>query len=242
MARLDDYDQHFLRSPRLVVELVGHSNLRKNDLVYDFGAGSGVISSVLTRRVKQVVAVEHEPRAYAQLQRNLGDRENIEIVNQDIMKLQLPDVRYKVFSNIPFSLSSPLLRRLTDAKTPPIATYLIVQRQFARKLEFGQHFTASLGVEIAPWFTTRIRKPLRRSDFTPPPNVDTVLFEVKLRQEPLLARHKLEDWKSFVARCFRDQRFFRDLIARQPVISSERKPSELTIEQWLDLYNSLPKA
>lgn len=52
MKRLHTYaQQHFLRSPRLVAELIGHSNIRKNDTVYDLGAGSGVIASVLARRL-----------------------------------------------------------------------------------------------------------------------------------------------------------------------------------------------
>ena len=236
MARLDDYDQHFLKSPRLVAELVGHSNLRKNDLVYDFGAGSGVISSVLARRVRQVIAVESEPKAIAQLQRNLGGSGNVEIIAGDMLKIKLPTQRYKVFSNIPFSLSSGLLRRLTNADMPPIATYLVVQKQFARKLQFGQHFTSSLGVEIAPWFTVRTRKPLRRTDFTPPPNVDTVLVEVKLREEPLLDKSERESWQSFVNMCFSRQKLYQSMPRDKAKISPEKKPSELSLDQWLTLY------
>lgn len=242
MARLHDYDQHFLRSPRLVAELVGHSNLRKNDLVYDFGAGSGVITSVLTRRVKQVVAVEQEPKALAQLKRNLAGSQNLRIINQDILSVELPNERYKVFSNIPFSLSSSLLRRLTSADNPPIAIYLIVQKQFARKLEFGQHFTASLGVEISPWFTVRIRKPLRRSDFTPPPNVDTVLLEIKLREQPLLDMGEIDHWQRFISRCFAEQKFFGVCPRAEAGISVEKKPSELTQGQWLSLYKLKSKS
>src|SRR4051812_28038866 len=53
MPRLHTYSQHFLRSPRIVAELIGHSNVRKNDIVYDLGAGSGVIASVLANKCKK---------------------------------------------------------------------------------------------------------------------------------------------------------------------------------------------
>ncbi len=242
MARLDDYDQHFLKSQRLIAELIGHSNLRKNDTVFDFGAGSGIISSVLALRVKQVIAVEQEPKALSLMRRNLSEFDNIEIRGDDIMTTKLPESRYKVFANIPFSLSAPMIRRLTNKATPPIATYLIVQRQFARKLEFGQHFTASLGVEIAPWFSVRIRKPLRRTDFTPPPNVDTVLVEIKLREEAFLPISESSSWQRFVGKCFREQRFFQSCPLAKAGISPERKPSELSLHQWLSLYSAALQA
>lgn len=63
MSRNHVYAQHFLRNPRVVAELVGHSNIRKNDTVYDLGAGSGVITSVLARRAKNIIAVEIERAA-----------------------------------------------------------------------------------------------------------------------------------------------------------------------------------
>ena len=52
------HGQHFLRSPAFIAELIGHSNLRKNDTVVDLGAGSGAIAAVLARGVAQVVAIE----------------------------------------------------------------------------------------------------------------------------------------------------------------------------------------
>lgn len=236
MARDYHYDQHFLRSPRLVAELVGHSNIRKNDVVYDLGAGSGVITSVLARRCRQVVAVEVEPRALEVLRRNVATLENVTVIESDIREVELPDVPYKVFANIPFSLSSQIVRRLTEATHPPKAIYLIVQRQFARKLTMGEHFTSQLGAQMAPLYTARVRRPLRRTDFTPPPAVDTALLELKLRPEPLLPAAELPAYRDFVARCFAEQKFY----ARQPRekagLSSERKPSELDAEQWVRLF------
>lgn len=237
MARHHQYSQHFLRSPRLVAELIGHSNIRKNDTVYDLGAGSGVISSALARRCKQVVAVEIEPQALTTLRRNVGDIENIAILQQDVLKLTPPETPYKIFANIPFHLSSQIIQKFAFADNPPRSLYLITQKQFARKLVPGDdHFTSQLSAELGPWFTVRIRKPLRKTDFTPPPAVDTVLLEIKPREEPLLAQDITQPYREFVKNCFHSQTFFGSINRAAAGISSEKRPSQLNLKEWVRLF------
>lgn len=239
MARKHEYDQHFLRSPRLVAELIGHSSIRRRDVVYDFGSGSGVISSVLARRAHRVVAVEHEAEALANLRRNLGSLQQVTIVDGDMLDVILPDESYKVFSNPPFSLSSPLLHRLVEADNRPRAIYLILQKQFALKLvPSNRHFTSALGITVASRYDARIRRPLKRTDFTPPPAVDTILLELKLRETPLVDDAHYLRFCKFVERGFRDAAFFAKLPRQEREISPERKPSELTPEQWVELYRA----
>lgn len=220
-----------------MAELVGHSTIRKNDTVYDLGAGSGVISSVLARRCKQVVAVESEPKVLATLRRNLADYDNIVIRAQDILTVDPPEGSYKIFANIPFSLSSPIVQKFTTADRAPKAIYLIVQKQFARKLVPGKdHFTSVLGAQVGARYHARIRKPLRRTDFTPPPNVDTVLLELKLREEPLVPAQALEAYRQFVGRCFAEQKFFGRIPREQAGVSAELRPSQLSLDEWHRLF------
>lgn len=237
MVRSHTHAQHFLRSPRLVAELIGHSNIRKNDLVYDLGAGSGVITSVLARRAREVVAVEIEKEILPKLYANVGKLENVAILEKDILELTTPDEPYKIFANIPFHLSSEIVQKFVFANNRPKSIYLIVQKQFARKLVPGNdHFTSQLGAEIGPLVAARIRKPLRKTDFTPPPAVDTVLLELKLRDEPLIANEDLHSYRAFIARCFSEQKFFASL--KKP-FSAELRPSQLTLEQWVTLYATM---
>lgn len=239
MARDHTYAQHFLRSPRLVAELIGHSNLRKNDIVYDLGAGSGIIANRLALRVKHVFAVEIEAKALKKLHYNLQSFENVEILTQDILTLA-PTQPYKIFANIPFSLSADTVRHFVFDVASPKSMYLIVQKQFAQKLAPGSdHFTSQLGAEIAPWFAVRIRRPLRRSDFTPPPNVDTVLLEIKSHQQPLLPPSEVDDWRAFIAQSFHSQPYFAALPRARAGISAELRPSQLTPNQWLALYGTV---
>ena len=239
MARNHKYAQHFLRSPRVVAELIGHSNIRKNDIVYDLGAGSGVIASVLARRAKYVIAVEIESAALRKLHENLDDVENVEIVERDILSLKQPEGRYKIFSNIPFSMSADVVRKFCFDDNPPISMYLIVQKQFARKLVPGDdHFTSQLSAQIAPWFSVRIRKPLRKTDFTPPPAVDTVLLEIKRREEMMIELKSQTDYVTFVEQCFSRQKYFSALKREEAGVSPEKLPSQLTSDEWVKLFKS----
>ena len=174
--------QHFLKSPHLALILIGHSNLKKRDLVIEIGAGSGVITSALSHRVNKVIAIEPDPATAKKLKENLARRniENVEVVEQDFLDFELPEEPYKVFSNPPFHLSSEIVHKLIEADNPPEAFYLILQKQFALKLlNTDRHYTSQLGLKVIAGYQTKIRYPLKPTDFTPPPAVPCVLFEAK---------------------------------------------------------------
>ena len=189
-------DQNFLRSPKLALFLIGHSNIKKRDLVIDIGAGSGVITSALAKRCKKVIAVEKDATTAKRLRENLVRQNitNIEIFEGDFREMKLPDEPYKIFANPPFSLSAEVFYKLLslenldgkickkegDVARRPEAIYLILQKQLALKLIITErHYTSQLGRLLAEDYATRIRLPLKPTDFTPPPKVPTVLFEAK---------------------------------------------------------------
>ena len=178
--------QHFLKSPRLALILIGHSNLKKRDTIIEIGAGSGVITSALAHRVHHVIAIEPDHATAEKLRTNLKKRgiENVEIIEQDFLDYTLPTSAYKVFSNPPFHLSSAILHRLDEAPNPPSAIYLILQKQFALKLlNTDRHYTSQLGKQLFVHYEPRIRLPLKSEYFTPPPAVPTVLLELKRREQ-----------------------------------------------------------
>ena len=93
-------------------------------------------------------------------------------------------MKYKVFANPPFHLSSEILHFLFEAENPPKAIYLILQKQFALKLlNNTRHYTSQLGFKLTSEYETKIRLPLKREDFTPPPGVPCVFFEAKWREK-----------------------------------------------------------
>lgn len=189
-------DQNFLRSPKLALFLIGHSNIKKRDLVIDIGAGSGVITSALAKRCKKVIAVEKDAETAKRLRENLARQNitNVEVVEGDFREMKLPDEPYKIFANPPFSLSAEVFYKLLslenldgkickkedEAPRRPEAIYLILQKQLALKLIITErHYTSQLGRLLTEDYATKIRLPLKPTDFTPPPKVPTVLFEAK---------------------------------------------------------------
>lgn len=231
MKRQHTSSQNFLRKPQLVKTLIGHSNLKKTDTVYDIGAGSGIIADALAIKVSSVVAVERDARLIATLRENTDMHDNVTILQGDALSFPLPTGEYKVFANIPFHLSSPIVRRLTETDNPPAAIYLIVQKQFGQKLLIGEHsFTGLLGALITPRFSTRIRYKLQRTDFWPHPAVDTVFIELLRRDTPLVSPNNMQEYREFVEQCFSRQKYFATFNL------GNKKPSELTTEEWVALY------
>ena len=200
-------DQHFLKNVRLALMLIGHSNLKRRDTVIEIGAGSGVITTALAKKCGEVLAIEKDPETFRKLQANLKEQklqanlkeqnfENVKLVCGDFREVNFDFTNYKVFSNPPFSLSAEVFYKLLNLenqngqivekglKNPPKAIYLILQKQLALKLILSdRHYTSQLGYILNKYYTTKIRYPLRPTDFTPPPKVPIVLFEAKIRPE-----------------------------------------------------------
>jgi 23S rRNA (adenine-N6)-dimethyltransferase len=237
MKRLAHYSQYFLRSPRLIKELIGHTSITRQDVVYDIGAGSGVISSVLAERCKKVVAVEFEPRMATKLRDNMSKYPNVTVHQGDFLEMTLPETPYKIFANIPFHLSSPILRKLTQTEHQPDAIYLIVQKQFANKLlPDSDRFTGQLGMMVGPEFAVRIRKRLQRTDFWPHPAVDTVMVELVRRTEPLISSHKMPAYRRLIEDCFSDPKKFARMPKEQAGLAPDIKPSQMKLDQWVALF------
>lgn len=198
-SRKFELEQHFLKSPRLALMLIGHSNIRKNDTVLEIGAGSGVITFGLSKRCKKVIALEPDFETAEKLSRNLEKYhlQNVEPVRKDFLNFSLPTEPYKIFANPPFSLSAKIFYRILnlenrngeiiEGETPknlPKSIYLIVQKNFALKLiPTDRHYTSQLGKILQKYYDIKIRYPLKKTDFTPPPGVDTVLISLVQRQD-----------------------------------------------------------
>jgi 23S rRNA (adenine-N6)-dimethyltransferase len=238
MKRLHTYSQNFLKSPRLALELVGHTNIKKKDLVIDIGAGSGVFTFALAKRAKEVIAIEPEPQTAAKLRQNMQNFNNVKIVQQPFEDFILPKTPYKICANIPFHLSAQILRKLVLANNPPSSIYLIVQKQFAsRILNTPKNPASVLSVISGILYTARIRRPLRKDDFHPRPAVDTVFLELKLRETPLISPDQIKNFAELVEVCFHDPKTFQNLLAKTDLKSA--KPSEFSAEDWAKIYRNI---
>ena len=240
MKRLASHSQNFLRSPKLVESLIARSTITAHDTVYDIGAGSGIIASALAKKVQKVVAVEFDQRVAKTLIHNMQPYPNVSVKIGDIMNMNLPTTPYKIFANIPFHLSSPIVQRFINSPMSPEAAYLIVQKQFGRKLIASDttHFTSQLGMVIGAEYKVKIIKNLQKTDFWPHPAVDTVCLEMIKRPQPLVAKSRLSAYAQFTLECFSDPKKLAkmplDVIGQTKGIS----PSRLSLDQWVISFNS----
>jgi len=239
MKRLPHHSQHFLRNPQLVKLLLKRTTINKEDIVYDIGAGSGVITSVLASVAKKIIAIEYDQKTAEKLQQNVAKYSNVTVRQADFLTEALPKGPYKIFANIPFHISSRIVRKITTSDNPPEATYLIVQKQFAYKLVPQKDgFTGQLGAMIAPWFEVRVRKRLQRTDFWPHPNVDTAFIEVIPREVPFLLPTDRSHFYRMIEECYDDPKKFAKTPRKTAGISTDLRPSQLTPEQWVALYTT----
>lgn len=245
------HSQNFIRDSKLVVKLIESSGINSNDIVYEIGAGKGIITWQLARYCAKVVAIEYDQRLFEKLNRVFQDKKNVKIIFADFLKIELPyKERYKVFSNIPFNLTADILFKLTSVSNPPEDSYLIIQEEVAKKYAgspYGEERFRSL--ILKPCFELTILYYFRRTDFSPVPKVSIVLFQIKKLEKPLIVAKEKRTYDDFIAyafsqhgrnlkermkKVFTNEQFRRQAQALKFSLSA--RPGELNFEQWLGLF------
>lgn len=240
--------QNFLRDPKLVESLVAASSIGPGDLVYEIGPGDGIITKALAQRAKQVVAIEKDPVLASRLVAQFRDQSNVRIIRADFLTCQIRAESYKVFSNIPFNITSDIVRKLLHNKEAPTEAYLIIQKEAAEKFA-GTPRETEFSVLTKPWVEMNTIWEFQRTDFEPTPSVDVVLLHIKKRSLALVPVDSAELYRRFVIYGFGAWK--KDLkIAYKKVFTYEQWkrlsrelsfplrpiPTELSFEQWLGLF------
>lgn len=173
---------HFLAVPRIAARLVRSCPLDTTDLVLEFGAGQGAITTHLAETGARVLAVERDPVFARTLRNRFSDRGNVRVVHADAEFVPLPRKQFSVVASIPYALSATFLRRLLS----PQRTSL---RQAALILEWGfaKRVTAARprDLEQAWWtarFELRLISRISADCFSPAPRVDSAHLLVTRRK------------------------------------------------------------
>lgn len=242
--------QNFLKCPKLVRSLVGESSINDQDIVYEIGPGTGVITAELARIARQVIAIEKDAALVAKLSKKFQHVHNVIIVEQDFLLHHVRDREYKLFANIPYNITAALVRKLLAAPNPPQAAYLIMQKEAAQKFA-GWPQETQFSILHKPWFDVQISRTLARTDFEPVPQVDSVLLHITQRSTPLLTSQEAVRYQHFVRYGFTQWK--KDLrasykalfthrqwqkLARDLAFDSKATPTQLTLAQWLGLYHA----
>ncbi|HEU4795231.1 MAG TPA: 23S ribosomal RNA methyltransferase Erm [Pyrinomonadaceae bacterium] len=239
--------QNFLTSPKLVRRLVGMSTIGPSDTVYEIGPGDGIITAALARVARQVIAIEKDPELVRRLRERFRLLDNVKIVEQDF--LAYPFRGYKTFANIPYNLTAQILRKLLRERSNLEEGYLILQQEAAKKFS-GSPRETLVSILAKPFFEFQILCRLRRTDFRPVPNVESVLLSIKRRERALLLTQDVAGFRDFVQHGFRSWKPNLRLaykhafsykqwkhLARTLDFPLNATPTELSFEQWLNLYH-----
>lgn len=196
------YSQNKTVNKDVIKRLVNQSGIRSGDLVYDIGAGSGTISRALLDKGARVIAVENDPELYRKCKQKLIDEDRFELYLDDFLIWQNlpPPGNYKVFSNIPFILTSDIVNRLLFNPNPPQDCYLILQKEAAEKYT-GIPVNTLASLFINPLFWADIIYYFDRKDFFPISSVDIVLLQFEKRNSPLVGPRHYPLYRDFIIFC-----------------------------------------
>src|SRR5215472_389912 len=241
--------QNFLVDHRAIDALVDGSGVRDGDLVVDIGAGNGLISAALVRRGAQVLAIERDPSLADRLRAKFATWPVVTVVEGDVLETPLPDGPFRVVANIPFGITTKILRHLLDADAL-VRADLIVQAEVARKRGTGGRGTL-LNAGWEPWYEFGSGARIAATAFRPRPRVDAAVLIVTRRSPPLVDPASRRDYVDFVTAAFEGARptvasaLARSIprsrfagLARELGFGADALPSHLDAPQWAGLFHA----
>ena len=241
--------QHLLRSP-LADELAAAAGIAGGDLVVEIGAGTGRLTAPLAERAGHVIAIEVDPRLARQLRRRFQVDGRVTVVEADGLAAALPQSPFRVVSNLPFAITTPMLRRLLDGPGLPLRSAdLVVQRGFAVKRCSPRPCTL-LSAGWLPWWQLGVERVLPPDCFQPPPSVESAVLSARRRPRPLVDAAAADDYRLLLRRAFRrDNRPVRVALGlerrrwaaftRPRGLADDARPTQLDVWDWAALHAHL---
>jgi 23S rRNA (adenine-N6)-dimethyltransferase len=234
------------RFPAQMAEILRHAPPLP---VLELGAGNGAITRALLAAGLRVTAVEIDPRCAARLRTALAGR--ADVVAADMLSFDFGARRHHVVANVPFSLTTPLLRRLVRQQHWDTAL-LVLQWEVARK-RAGVGGTTMFTAIWWPWYEFSLCTRVPAAAFVPRPAVDGGILRIRRRQTPLVPAAERRSYQDLVRSCFTGrgrglpailrgrlpERAVRDWMATEG-ISRAVLPRDITAGQWASLHRRRP--
>ncbi len=177
--------QNFLISQKVLNKIVKTADLSKNDTVLEVGPGLGILTQELAQRVRKVIAVEKDKRIVETLKDVLKGHNNIKIIHDDILKIKNYKIKnYKIVANIPYYLTSPLIRLFLESKTPPQEMILLIQKEVAQRICASPPKMSLLAVSVQFYSQPQIISYVSKKSFWPQPKVDSAIIKISNIKKP----------------------------------------------------------
>lgn len=202
--------QNFLLDEAALMRVVKAAEIAPFHTVLEIGPGLGSLTLYLAARARQVIAVELDANLVPPLQEVLEGCNNIRIVQGDILALEpaslVNEPGYLVVANIPYYITSPLIRHLLEANRQPERMVLTVQREVAERIcsKAGEMSLLALGVQV--YGRPHIAGHIPAEAFYPTPKVDSAILRIDIYSEPRLAPDLLPDFFQLIKAGFSQKR------------------------------------
>ena len=204
--------QNFLRDKNILQKIIQAADLKNSDLVLEIGPGEGVLTEELSKKIGRVIAVEIDKNLVSTLQKKFSSNKKIEIINADILKLNISELlsahklrpeadspmtkeanSYKLVANIPYYITSPIIRFFLENKLAPQEMILMVQKEVAERIvaQPGQMSLLSLSVQY--YAQPELLFYVDRKSFYPIPEVDSAVIKITPFSSSPALREKMSE-------------------------------------------------
>ena len=260
--------QNFLVDNSVLAKIISAADLSSEDIVLEVGPGLGVLTIELAKKVKKVIAVEKDKRMAEILKSVLADKniKNVEVVEDDILKLLTSNFqllnkllitnyksqKYKVAANIPYYLTSVLIRKFLESENPPQSMTLMIQKEVAQRICARPPKMTLLSVAVQFYAEPKIISYVSKNSFWPKPKVDSAIIKIIPRTTRISECHPnnpniffnliragfSQPRKQLINNLSKGLKISREKtsqILNQAGILPTQRPGELPVEKWLDL-------
>lgn len=225
--------QNFLVDPSVCPAMAEAAGLDENTCAIEIGPGVGVLTAELAKRAGKVLSFEVDKRLLPVLDETLSDFNNVEIINEDVMKADLPKIIEEkckgmeicVVANLPYYITSPIIMLLLESKLPIKNITVMVQKEAADRLcaEVGSRDGGAVTVAVSYYSESEKLFFVPKDSFLPPPKVNSEVIQLTVRKEPPV---KVEN-----------EEFFFKLV--KAAFSQRRKTAENSISAGLGINKNI---
>lgn len=244
--------QHWLKDAQALNSIIAAAALSSEDTVLEIGPGLGSLTELLVKKAKSVVAVELDAQLAANLS-TLVRADNLEVARGDILKFDLRQLPtgYKVVANIPYYLTSNLLRVLAESPNPPVKMVLLVQKEVAQRLCAPAGRMSLLSVSVQLYYRAKLGIEVTAKLFNPPPKVDSQVVILDRHDRPLFKNLDSQRFFQVVKAGFAGRRkklrgslsaglninkSQADQLLARAGIDGNLRAQELSLQDWYKIY------
>jgi 16S rRNA (adenine1518-N6/adenine1519-N6)-dimethyltransferase len=245
------WGQNFLFDPNSLRKIVSIADIQPNDTVLEIGTGTGALTHFLAEAAARVLTVEIDERLIPLLRDEFSEVENVELYWMDFLDFDLEDTigdePYKVIANLPYYITSKIIRKLLETRHKAHSLTLTMQKQVAEQIIAKPNDMSLLAVSVQFYGKPTIEMTLKPTVFYPRPGVDSSVLYVDIYPEPLVKVPDAETFFEVVRAGFGQKRKqLKNSLSHNLGISNEqaaamldaagidstRRAETMTLEEW----------